>query len=515
MGIKAAGVRADGRSLASRWDWVLHSMRPDPGALLLRARRATEPGAGGGESAGGTLRAAIRARVTWIQALTAGAAALVALEFIRPGASQAPALRATAESLIALLALLGALLFRGQFGHTRRLRDLILLGTLMLFTLVELASGALPAALQIDGGGRFGAATQLGGMFVAAAIAAAALASPNRLVSGYRRPLAIVSGLSLGAFAAAELGGLLAHRAFDIVAPRPRFGIDAAAGRPLAFAVVLITGGLLAWAAARFAQRGQVERSGAMSLLAGALVAMTAARLYFFALPWTSDAWISPDEALRLLAVALVVAAAVRQERAVRAAMMRAVAIAERRRVARDLHDGLAQDLAFIAAHGERMATELGDEHPLTIAARRALALSRGAISDLSDLRSATVRDALEAIAHELRDRFQMAIAVHADIQDELPSGSREHILRIAREAIANAGRHGHAKNVLVSLSQTSEGLALRVRDDGRGIRDAAPAAAREGFGLSSMRERAAALGGRLIVRQRSGGGTEVEVVLP
>jgi signal transduction histidine kinase len=459
--------------------------------------------------------AAIRARVTWIQALTAVAAALVALEFVRPGASHAPALRATAESLIALLALLGALLFRAQFGHTRRLRDLILLGTLMLFTLVELASGALPAALQIDGGGRFGAATQLGELFAAAAFAAAAFAPPHKLVAGYRRPVAIVSALSFMAFAAAELGGLLAHRAFDIVAPRPRFGIDAAAGRPLAFALVLITGGLLAFAAAQFAQRGHVEGSGAMSLLAAAVVAMTAARLYFFALPWTSDAWISPDEALRLLAVALIVAAAVRQERAVRAGMMRAAAIAERRRVARDLHDGLAQDLAFIAAHGERMAAELGDEHPLTIAARRALALSRGAISDLSDLRSTTVRDALEAIAHEQRDRFQMAIAVHADVQAELPSDSREHILRIAREAIANAGRHGRAKNVLVSLSQTSEGLALRVRDDGCGIRDAAPAAAREGFGLSSVRERATGLGGRLTVRQRSGGGTELEVVVP
>ena len=56
----------------------------------------------------------------------------------------------------------------------------------------------------------------------------------------------------------------------------------------------------------------------------------------------------------------------------------------ERRRIARDLHDGLAQDLAFIAAHGDQIAREAGEEHPLAIAARRALALSRGAIADLS-----------------------------------------------------------------------------------------------------------------------------------
>jgi signal transduction histidine kinase len=157
----------------------------------------------------------------------------------------------------------------------------------------------------------------------------------------------------------------------------------------------------------------------------------------------------------------------------------------------------------------------LGAEHPLTVAARRALAVSRGAISDLSDSRSTTLRDALEPIASELRDRFQRAIVIDADVRADLPSDSREHVLRIAREAIANAGRHGGAKNVLVSLSQTSDGLALRVRDDGCGIRAAAPAAAPEGFGLCSMRERAAGLGGRLTVRQSSGGGTELEVVLP
>ena len=69
-----------------------------------------------------------------------------------------------------------------------------------------------------------------------------------------------------------------------------------------------------------------------MSLLAGAVVVMTAARLYFLALPSNSYVWISPVQGLWLLAVALVVAAVARQELAVRAGMIRAAAIAERRR---------------------------------------------------------------------------------------------------------------------------------------------------------------------------------------
>jgi signal transduction histidine kinase len=64
-------------------------------------------------------------------------------------------------------------------------------------------------------------------------------------------------------------------------------------------------------------------------------------------------------------------------------------------------------------------------------------------------------------------------------------------------------------------LRRTSAGIALRVRDDGCGIRDRSGVPRREGFGLRSMRGRAAALGGSFAVRGCRGGGTEVEVVLP
>jgi signal transduction histidine kinase len=118
-------------------------------------------------------------------------------------------------------------------------------------------------------------------------------------------------------------------------------------------------------------------------------------------------------------------------------------------------------------------------------------------------------------VAQELRDRFHVAIAVDAHLDADLPSAAREHVSRIAREAIANAARHGGARNVTVSLRSAPSGVALRVVDDGCGIADADGEAAPEGFGLSSMRERAAALGGHLSVRPARRGGTELEVVLP
>lgn len=517
MGIKDADVGTLCRASARRWGRPLYVVGTEIGAATLDAGNRLEAcPAKVGAGSSGAWWAVVRSRAMWLEVLAVAAAAPIALEFIRPVAYQLPALRATAESLITVLALLAALLFRAQFAHTRRLRDLILFGALVTFTAVELVFGVLPAALELHSSGQSGAALQSAQLLIAAAIAAAALTPSNKLVAWDRRPVASALALSLVAFGAAELCGLLIRSELIVVTARPVTGIGHALGHPVALIVVVLTCGLLAVAAVGLARRGKVERDDALTLLAGGVLLLAAAKLFFLPVPWFGLQWITPREGLRVLAFGLIAAAAARQERAVRARMVRAAEIAERQRVARDLHDGIAQDLAFIAAHGAWMAKELGAEHPVTVAARRALAVSRGTISDLSDSKSVTPRDALEAIAYDLRGRYQMSIAVDADLEAErLHPDSREHVLRIAREAITNAGRHGRAKNVLVSLRQTRNGLALRVRDDGCGLRGVTPSGSLEGFGLRSMRERAATLGGHLTVRERSTGGTDLEVTLP
>jgi signal transduction histidine kinase len=86
-------------------------------------------------------------------------------------------------------------------------------------------------------------------------------------------------------------------------------------------------------------------------------------------------------------------------------------------------------------------------------------------------------------------------------------------LLRIASEALTNAARHGRAQRVHVEL-MNGDGVVLRIRDDGVGF-DTRSAEGRGGFGLVSMRERVAAVGGELSVVSAEGAGTLIEVRLP
>ncbi len=190
-------------------------------------------------------------------------------------------------------------------------------------------------------------------------------------------------------------------------------------------------------------------------------------------------------------------------------------AAVERRRVARDLHDGIAQDLALIAAYSEQIAAAMGPGHPVVTASLRALAVSRSTIAELSDPPGANPPEILGALGRELADRFGISIDIDAPFDLELAPAARHHFTRILREAVSNAVRHGGAKNVTVTLTEARGKVGLRVADDGRSADREDSSAVVEGFGMRSMRERALALGGELDFRRSPAGRTELEVVMP
>jgi len=191
----------------------------------------------------------------------------------------------------------------------------------------------------------------------------------------------------------------------------------------------------------------------------------------------------------------------------------------ERQRLARDLHDGLAQDLAVIVSFGQRLHSELGPEHPVIIASQRALAATRGVMVDLAAASAPDTVSALEHIAGELARRHDVIVNVCVDgpgIRDVEPDDAqRENLVRIAREAVVNAARHGGARRIDINLTRRDGALQLSVTDDGCGIGTVSSHRRAGGLGLPAMRARAEALGGRLTAARRTQGGTELAVIVP
>jgi NarL family two-component system sensor histidine kinase LiaS len=120
--------------------------------------------------------------------------------------------------------------------------------------------------------------------------------------------------------------------------------------------------------------------------------------------------------------------------------------------------------------------------------------------------------NAVAQAAEEVAGRVGLKLKLSLQEGIEVPVETREALVRIVREAVSNATRHGKANTVTIALAGT-DGIRLRISDDGIGFdpetRDG------PGFGLTSMNERAHALGGSLNVASAPGSGTALEVVLP
>jgi signal transduction histidine kinase len=187
---------------------------------------------------------------------------------------------------------------------------------------------------------------------------------------------------------------------------------------------------------------------------------------------------------------------------------------AERQRLARELHDGVGQLLASAAFRlGQDGASSASTarglvERALTELRRLSRNLGPAALRDLGFL------PAVRLLGRELSARSGARVeVVDAGFPAALPAGLSLDLYRILQESLSNVERHAGARRVDVRLLGGRSTLRLRVRDDGRGFDPAAPPAS--GLGIGNLRERAALLGGRLLLRSRPGAGTEVGVTLP
>ncbi|MFJ9531070.1 sensor histidine kinase [Herbaspirillum sp. NPDC101396] len=202
---------------------------------------------------------------------------------------------------------------------------------------------------------------------------------------------------------------------------------------------------------------------------------------------------------------------------------------AERRRIAKDLHDELGSHLTALKMALARLGGQLPrDDTTLLEQARHADGLIDGALDAMhdiiDDLHPAVLDLGLQAALEWLARSFARDTGVphrlHVDVPgDELPpvlldAFQSVSLYRIAREALHNAGRHASARNVDISLRHDGKILTLIIADDGVGLSHDAGTRP-QSSGLRGMHERAALTGGTLEVLQGDSGGTQLRLTLP
>jgi two-component system NarL family sensor kinase len=199
-------------------------------------------------------------------------------------------------------------------------------------------------------------------------------------------------------------------------------------------------------------------------------------------------------------------------------------AVEERNRLAREIHDTLAQSLAGITLQLET-ADALLEPQPETArqAVQKALSLSRASLEEarrsVLDLRAVSLErqslaEALEALAQQYATEWKLKVRFEAVGGDHpLPVRVEAAIYRMAQEALTNVVRHAEAEHLFVRYVATSEQVELVIEDDGQGFNpDEIP---KDRFGLVGMNERTRLLGGSLDICSEPGGGTRLEIRIP
>lgn len=193
------------------------------------------------------------------------------------------------------------------------------------------------------------------------------------------------------------------------------------------------------------------------------------------------------------------------------------IRVAERARIARDLHDQVLQDMAYVLqgldlarlSSGPVDATVL---EGLSDILRGAVRGVREAVHDLhpQELRGKTFPDALEGLLvanRRMAPELETELIVENGFPTDVPEDTGRELLRIVQEALANIRHHADARCVTVTLSSGEKDIRIEVSDNGKGF---VPENVRGGLGMTSMRERAAVLGGGLTIESAPDEGARV-----
>jgi signal transduction histidine kinase len=445
----------------------------------------------------------------------------LAVTLLITAAGWAPAYRnrelhATKETVAALVLLLVAALLAGRVARSRALLDVLALAGVLVLATKNLVFSVFTAILTETGGGLTTWRTTGAGMIGAALLAAAAL-SPRRVVPDSRKAILIAAGCALAVFALLsaiaallEFPGALTDRPDTEAELRLLTEHSALVVADVAATFLFVAAG------AAFARRAEREADEfQMWLGIGATIAAVGYLNYALYPSAYTDVLYAGD-LFRAAAVVALGIGAIREYSRYQAVYAPAAVLDERRRMARDLHDGVAQELAFIASRMPRLANRRDDEDTITEindAVRRALEESRVAIATLNRPLEEPLHLALANTAKEVVGPTGARLELDLESDVVVPDAWAQALPRIVRDAVANAVQHGRPRTISVHL-RDENGIRVRITDDGAGFDPSQPRSA-SSFGLISMRERTESLGGQFELSSQPGRGTSVEILLP
>jgi signal transduction histidine kinase len=467
-----------------------------------------------GASAGAAraMQSAVIATAIVSAVATAALAVVPQLHLAYPWQAEDLALE-TAASVIALLA---CFLVFGRLRRLTRLNELMLACALAVLALSNLFLVTLPIV----------AGWAPDDLTVWAAPAARSLGAVLFVLAAFVPNLRLRrSGLVLAAGAAGVMTALLAtavlvHAFARRLPPQMIASLTPeSSARPdlhphlaqlvLELAVAVLYGVATVGFLKRFSRLGD-EFSG---WLAVATVLAAASHVNYLLYPAINSQSLYAGDAFRFAFYAVLLVGSMREIWSYWRALSEAAVLEERQRIARELHDGLAQELAYLARNLDSLRGTADEDSldRLSRAVERAQLESRRAISTLAAPGGQPFEVALAEAVTEVAERYHVAVDLDLTSDLRLSAARREALVRIACEAVTNAARHSGASRVTLGLERDGAGVRLRVADQGHGFDPASPG---RGFGLTSMRERARSVGGELVVSSAPGYGSQVEVAV-
>ncbi len=373
-------------------------------------------------------------------------------------------------------------------------------------------------------------------ILIGALAASAGSRAPRPAVAILLGPtLALALALPIIRVVGPSLPPLIQDLSFERLIEGRRLIYDPATAPFFAAAQALTVG---VFAAAALAYTRLYRRDGAIvrAYLAVALAVGAVGQVGFTVSPGSWHGLVTAEDAASAVAYILVLLGAEAQTRAdartlqeanqeirlMRDTFVERAALDERARLAREVHDGLAQELWFATLRLGRLAAipnlpanarELVSEIGASIDS--SLAEARQAVMALTgETHEEPLYHVLTRYTEELGDRF--GILVEADIAQPLPlfpTRTQAEILRIVQEAVNNVVKHADATTVRLVASMQGSSLVIRLSDNGRGFDPRRTGAS--SFGIRSMTQRAEALGGRLTIESADRDGTVVELLVP